>query len=52
MRFWDEIRMAVCERLVLIIIRLVPDCPEGTRLVVYLNGWAEETFKERYGKRL
>lgn len=52
MKFWDEIKMATCERLVAIIISLVPDCPEGTRLVVYLNGWAEETLKEKYGKRL
>lgn len=52
MKLWDEIKMAACEQLVGIIVKIAPDCPEGTRLVVYLNGWLEETFKERYGKQL
>lgn len=46
MKFWDEVRMAICVELVGLIIKIAPKHTEGMRLIICLYGWLEESLKK------
>jgi len=52
MKFWDEVKMAICGELVGLIIKIAPRQAEGKRLIVYLHNWLEETLREKHEKHI